>query len=453
MKQPDATDQNQKSGKEVAKNPSRYSAGFWRDRIYRPKYAAKGSSHYTEVAEWFARIQHGGRREAVGLKTNNKEEAAQNAANLYESNRSNGWDKALIEFDPGRYAPRSAATVGGFILGLEPLFSGRPATWYHYTYSLRKIAYEIANGQQESNASKFDPFNKPWQKAADKIKLSVVTPQAIQSWKRDCKERAGQDELEQLAANRNINSFMASARILFGKKMMRLLDQNHLEKPLSNPFEGVIFENEGSKKAWKTIWLGQGAGLRRAEIDNLRKDHIDYNRLVIRVSNTPFFRTKTESSEGVVNVDQSMLDELKKYLNGNGPYVIDSEVPPTSRKSRRHYRCQDTFERVVKWLRAHGVDEVKPLHTLRKEFGSIINAQSDIHTACGQLRQSNIRTTSAIYADNRRISTVPMGALLRGKPTKGTEEPEAKARPEPGSGTAQSLRTNLARLKKSLTKH
>jgi integrase len=340
--------------------------------------------------------------------------------------------------------------VGGYILTMEPLFSGRPATWYHYTYSLRKIAYEIANGQQESDASKFDPFNKPWQKEADKIKLSVVTSQAIHVWKQDCKERAGQDEIEQLKAKRNINSFMKSARILFGKKMMCLLDQNHLEKPLSNPFEGVILEDEGSKKytskfnasellqeaekdlaeadpeAWKTIWLGQGAGLRRAEIDNLCKNHIDYSRLGIRVTNTPFFRTKTDSSEGFVHVDESMLDELKKHLNGNGPFVIDSEVPPTSRKSRRHYRCQDTFERVVKWLRAHGVDEVKPLQTLRKEFGSIINAQSDIHTACGQLRHSNIRTTSDIYADNRRISTVPMGAMLHGKSTKGAKGRKAK---------------------------
>ena len=117
MEPPEATPANLESGKEVAKNPSRYSAGYWRDRIYRPKYAPKGSNKYTEVAEWFARIQHGGRREAVGLGTNNGDKAAQNAANLYEWIRSDGWDKALIKFDPDRYAPRSASTVGGYILG------------------------------------------------------------------------------------------------------------------------------------------------------------------------------------------------------------------------------------------------------------------------------------------------------------------------------------------------
>ena len=33
------------------------------------------------------------------------------------------------------------------------------------------------------------------------------------------------------------------------------------------------------------------------------------------------------------------------------------------------------------WLRAQGVEGDRPLHTLRKEFGSIICAAADIHTS------------------------------------------------------------------------
>ena len=436
MKQSHTAAANPESGKEVAKKSSRYSAGFWLAHIYRPKYKAKDSDKYIEVTEWFARIQHGGRREAVGLGTNNREAASRKAANLYQWIRSDGWDKALMKLDPERNTPRSSSTVGEYILMLEPLFTGRPATWYHYTYSLRKIAFEIAYGQQEEDASKFDPLHKPWQEKANKIKLAVVTSQSIDCWKRGCLKRAGQNELEQQAAKRNLNSFMASARILFGKRMMRRLEQNRLEKPLFNPFEGVIFEDEGSKRytsrlnaqqllkdaqaeladkdpeAWKTILLALGAGLRRGEIDGLSISHIDFNQAEVRVTNTASFRAKTDSSEGVVHVDVSLLDELKKHLKGNGLFVIDSELPPKNRKLRRHYRCQGTFDRVMNWLRQHGVDEVKPLHTLRKEFGSIINAQSDIHTASRQLRHSDIRMTSDVYADNRRSSTVPVGVLL-----------------------------------------
>jgi len=164
----------------------------------------------------------------------------------------------------------------------------------------------------------------------------------------------------------------------------------------------------------------------RAEIDNLFKGHINYNREEIRVANTAYFRTKTDSSEGIVHVDISLLEELKKHLDRSDPFVIDSEVPAKSGKSRRRYRCQDTFGRVVKWLREHSVDEVTPLHILRKEFGSIINAQSDIHTACRQLRHYNIRTTSEIYTDNRRISSVPVGAMLDSNPPKGSKGPKVK---------------------------
>jgi len=450
MKQPNTTDQNPQSGKEVAKQSSRFSAGFWLGRIFRPKYKSRDSGEYTEVAEWFGRIQHGGRREAVGLGTNNREEAARKAANLYQAIRSDGWEKALMKLDPERNTPRSAATVGEYILMLEPLFSGRSNTWYHYSYSLSKIAFEIEFGKPENDASKFDPFHKPWQEKADKIKLSVITTQAIDSWKRACLKRAGQGEIEQLVAKRNINSFMSSARILFGKKMMRRLEQYRLEKPLVNPFEGVIFEDEGGKRytskidagqllkdarkelaetdpeAWKTILLALGVGLRRAEIDNLGISHIEFSRAEVRVTNTACFRTKTDSSEGIVHVDISLLEELKQHLDGSGAFVIDPEVPPRKRKSRRHYRCQETFDRVMNWLRQHGVDEVKPLHTLRKEFGSIINAQSDIHTASRQLRHSDIRMTSDVYADNRRSSAVPIGKMLESKDTGSTKNSETK---------------------------
>jgi hypothetical protein len=43
MKQPNTTVQNPANGKEVAKQSSRFSAGFWQNRIFRPKYKSKDS--------------------------------------------------------------------------------------------------------------------------------------------------------------------------------------------------------------------------------------------------------------------------------------------------------------------------------------------------------------------------------------------------------------------------
>jgi hypothetical protein len=53
------------------------------------------------------------------------------------------------------------------------------------------------------------------------------------------------------------------------------------------------------------------------------------------------------------------------------------------RRTRRatgyhHYRCEPIFDRVLLWLKAHGVIGRKPLRALRKEYGSLINDKYDL---------------------------------------------------------------------------
>jgi len=68
------------------------------------------------------------------------------------------------------------------------------------------------------------------------------------------------------------------------------------------------------------------------------------------------------------------------------------------------------------------------LHTLRKEFGSIICAAADIHTASRQLRHSNLSTTAAYYADNRRRVTVPVLEMLKAPEPENKPAQETKVR-------------------------
>lgn len=72
--------------------------------------------------------------------------------------------------------------------------------------------------------------------------------------------------------------------------------------------------------------------------------------------------------------------------------------------------------RVLSWLRAQGVEANKPLHTLRKEIGSIIASEHGIFEASRYLRHSDIRITSAIYADKKKIVTPKAFAGLLGNP-------------------------------------
>jgi hypothetical protein len=57
----------------------------------------------------------------------------------------------------------------------------------------------------------------------------------------------------------------------------------------------------------------------------------------------------------------------------------------------------------------------KPLHALRKEYGSLINAKYDLVTAKELLRHSSVAITAAHYVENRKRSTTGLGALLRAK--------------------------------------
>lgn len=436
MEKPNTTAQNPESGKEVAKQGSRFSATYWMSRVYRPQYLQDGE--YIQVSEWFARVQHAGRREAVGLSTNNQEEASRKAAKLYSTIRTEGWEAALRKFSPERSNPQNRTTIGDHIKLATGVLRVRDVSLRKYSYCLRRIAMDIA-GQNNDDESKFDPTNKPWREKADKIKLAVLSPLSIETWKTDFLKKAGTAPIDQMEARRNANYFVRNARSLFGKKVQKKFKELGLPT-FENPFNGVELEKQGSTRyvstinpgellakarkclrkkdpdSWKVILSGLGAGLRRAEIDGLRTDQLDSAKPCIRVVNHEHFEAKTDESIGEVQVDPSLVEELMEGLDGRSTFVIEPDTAPAEGvRAPGYYRCDDTFVRVAKWLRANGVDSDRPIHVLRKEFGSIINAQSDIFTAMNQLRHSSIGTTAAFYADNRRSSTVRLGEMMKAK--------------------------------------
>jgi len=86
--------------------------------------------------------------------------------------------------------------------------------------------------------------------------------------------------------------------------------------------------------------------------------------------------------------------------------------------SYRHYRAAKTFEQVLAWLRANGVKGFKPLHTLRKEAGSMICQQDGLFAASRFLRHADVAITAQHYAVKKERVTIGLGALL----TPGTAE-------------------------------
>ena len=95
-----------------------------------------------------------------------------------------------------------------------------------------------------------------------------------------------------------------------------------------------------------------------------------------------------------------------------GPFVIPSWLQPKAVLRGDYYRCKTQFERLNTWLRQQGVDEQKPLHTLRKEFGTLVNVAHGIHAASKALRHAEITLASNFYTDSRIRVTSGLGRFF-----------------------------------------
>jgi integrase len=101
-----------------------------------------------------------------------------------------------------------------------------------------------------------------------------------------------------------------------------------------------------------------------------------------------------------------------------GPFVISSRLKPKTVLRGDYYRCNTHFERLTAWLRLQGVTEQKPLHTLRKEFGTLVNLAHGIHAASKALGHADITLTNNFYSDSRIRVTPGLGQLSgRNQPT------------------------------------
>jgi integrase len=167
---------------------------------------------------------------------------------------------------------------------------------------------------------------------------------------------------------------------------------------------------EKNPEAFKVRVLALVCGLRRSEIDNLLWRAFDFSNSKLRVEASEYHQLKSEDSAGEIDLDTDTLALFRRF-RANSPtsiFVIESPNRPRNQMKARCYRCDAVFKVVLEWLRTKGVETTKPLHTLRKEIGSVIASEHGIFEASRYLRHSDIRITSAIYADKKKSVTPKM---------------------------------------------
>jgi integrase len=273
------------------------------------------------------------------------------------------------------------------------------------------------------------------------VKLRTLTQQKIETWRIDFIRSKATDPLKEKSARISANAFIQRARSLFSRETVACV-RDIMELPDPLPFAGVkveyvrvpryrssfdmaaLLESAREELAtsepeqYKIFLLGAMTGLRRNEIDKLPWTAFRWNEGVIRVEATRFFRPKSRDSEGDVLVDPELMEIFRGYhARRRGEFVIESDFPPNPSALYDHYRCERDIHDLTDWLRSKGVVSRTPLHTLRKEFGSQINARYGLTAAQEMLRHANVAVTAAHYVENKHRSVLGFGHLLKGDRT------------------------------------
>jgi integrase len=404
---------------------------YWQKgkKLFKPTYTRDGKRF--QLDEFAVKLQHQGRRDNFGLGTPNKAAAAAKARDIYVFLQGNGWEKTIAKYKAHGANPKSENTVGEFLDELRAT-TGRNKTIDGYAVAFRLIVSDIGGLGQTNDRYDYQTGKRDaWLAKVHAIKLASITPNEVQRWKVRFLERAGGNPIKERSAKISVNTLIRRARSLFGKKLVRHLRDVTLPSPL--PFEGIDMEerqdmryrstfdvlklietakaelSQGYPEQFKIFLLAVMAGLRRDEIDSLEWESFLWTKNAIRIERTETFSPKSEKSLGDIDVDPELIEIFRGYAaRAKGRFVIESKNPARP----KGYRSQKDIESLLRWLRAQGVKSSKPLHALRKEFGSVLTEQHGIFVASRMLRHSSVAITESHYSDERNRASVGLGYLL-----------------------------------------
>jgi integrase len=396
--------------------------------------------------EYQVQIAYAGRRERFPLKLTNKDDAALKAKNIYLSLVANGWDKTVAEFKPWTVEAAEMTkraeivTVGEFIKEVKAIAPVRPTTFLSYERKFRFLVSQVmgVDGTKDRHDYVHKGFEK-WRAKIDAVRLSSITPQAVTKWRVSYISEAGENPLKANSARHSAASIIRCAKALFSKKLLRHLT---VKLPATLPFDGVDLGKrprtryqskvnaalvvklaheqlkEAKPEQFKIFLLAIALGLRRCEIDKLTWKQFNWETATIRIETTEHGAVKTDGSQEEIDVPTDLMTYFKgEFAKSKSAFVVTPCAVSTKPKHWNHYQCDGHFKDMIEWLRKSGVESRTPIHTLRKEFGSLINQKFGIYAASTALRHSSITVTREHYVDKKERIALDLGELM-GKVTR-----------------------------------
>lgn len=408
-------------------------------RYWRAKLFQRGTP---PGPDWHVQIAFAGRQDKFPLKTANKDAAAGKALEIYKFFIGGGtWEDAHKNFKPwtNKVARIASPTVGELITAIETHSRINPITLKTYTRKFRRLVAGVKG--IKGGAKRFDRREgaAKYRLAVDAVKLSELKPADINKWKAAFTNAQRGNPKLQARAETTAQSILRNAKSLFAPKIMRQLAEANvsLALPTPLPFAGVEIgkavnhkynsnidaeklasdaQNELAKaepEQFKIFLLAFAVGLRRGEIDKLTWSQFNWSKSQINIEVTAHGSTKTDSSHAAVNVDPAVMTIFEQFKKtASGEFVIESTVAARPGVNWHHYRAACIFRLLNGWLRSKGVDTPNPIHTLRKEFGTLMCQQFGIYAASAALRHSDIRLTTKHYVDSANKNYLNVGKML-----------------------------------------
>jgi integrase len=414
---------------------SKSDVRHWQERLFKEVTRGANGRQYAQ-SDYSIRIRFQDRRERFQLWTPNKYEAARKAREIYGYLSAHGWEQTLKKFKSSKIEVRSQSlsTIGDFLNALCTLHPSKTRTIQSYAGSLRKIVADLAelpSGGRGGNPEK----HRTWRGKVEAVELSFLTPGKIQKWKESFLVRAGHDPVKQRSARVSVNTFLREGSSLFAPRMIEGLEDVVLPEPL--PFSKVRLEKRSMPRyqstfdvmaliraareelatsepeQFKIFLLAIMTGLRRNEIDKLEWSSFNWHASTISIVPTKYFRTKSDCSTRNIWAPPEMMEVFRGFRARTGEvFVIASTVKPAMGKVHDHYRATKLYSGLIGWLKRHGVKGPKPLHTLRKEYGSLVAAKFGIFAAKEALGHRDIGTTAMHYLQVKDKPTLGLGELL-----------------------------------------
>ena len=442
MKKHEAAGESTKNGtvtgqwiKKPAPRTSKTHQDYWKSKVVRRSYLGSDGEMVTPP-EYSVRMRHMKGDVWFNLHTASVASASIKARDIYLSLVSSGWEKTLEIYKPKAKEPDKVCTVGEFIKEVAKKSHLKPATARNYSIKLRKLVADIAKlstgTKGKSRNSKYNWIGDGRTKWVTKIEsqsMSILTTDALIGWRNAYVNRVGSDPIKRKSAQRTSASILRCTKAMFSEDITKLL-----KLPLPpNPFDGLkvpqpgparylsdvnpewllsAAERELKKKdpqAYLGFTLCLWAGLRRKEADLLTWAQLDLANGELQIRRTSHFEPKTDESQRNIDLAPFAVEVLRKAMKNSTTEFVLNGSEPHPEATYDYYRCDHTWRRLLEWLRGKGVKQIKAIHMLRKESGSLIASTFGIEAARQHLGHRDISTTSAHYVTKKRRVEVSLG--------------------------------------------